>query len=219
LTGSLLPAEQAHVYWNGTFSESEKAGLVKPPLPGAFLDVLSRLRATAPGDGIAPYLEFDQQYYLPDDILVKSDRMSMAHSIEVRPPFLDHRIIEFAARIPPELKIRGSSQKYLLKKLMKAKLPPSIVQRKKVGFDIPAHAWFRGVLRGLLLETLDEAEKEYSDLFSFDRIRNLVQLHMNRRVNAGYHLWGLMTLFLWMKEWNLNSPPARHPAVQMSAIS
>lgn len=219
LHGSLLPREQAHVYWNGTFSESEKRGVVKVPLPGAFLEVLARLRAEAPGDGVAPFLEFDQQYYLADDILVKSDRMSMAHSVEVRPPFLDHRIIEFAARVPTDLKIRGTRQKYVLKELMKPKLPPSIVQRKKVGFDIPAHAWFRGPLRELLLETVDQAEREHSDLFFFDRIRNLVQLHLNRRINIGYHLWGLMTLFLWMKEWNLTSAPAQQPAGQMSAIS
>jgi len=219
LKGSLLPMEQAHVYWNGTFSESEKASLMNVPLPGAFSEVLSRLRAKAPGDGVAPFLEFDQQYFLPDDILVKSDRMSMAHSLEVRPPFLDHRIIEFAARIPTELKIRGRQQKVLLKSLMKPKLPPSIVQRKKTGFDIPAHAWFRGALRGLLLETLDQAERDYSDLFAFGRIRNLARLHMNRRVNVGYHLWGLMTLFLWMNEWKINSPSARQPAEQMTAIS
>ncbi len=71
-----MPAEQAHVYWNGTFSEQEKAGLVTVPLPGSLLDILAELQAKAPGDGIAPFLAFDQKYYLADDILVKSDRMS-----------------------------------------------------------------------------------------------------------------------------------------------
>ena len=73
--------------------------------------------------------------------------MSMAHSVEVRPPFLDHRIVEFAATLPPALKIRGSRQKFLLKELMKDKLPPAVLQRKKIGFDIPAHEWLRGPLR------------------------------------------------------------------------
>ena len=218
LEGCLLPAEQAHVYWNGAFSESEKAGLLNVPLPGAFLDVLSCLHATAPGDGFAPFLEFDQQYYLPDDILVKSDRMSMAHSLEVRPPFLDHRIVEFAARIPTDFKIRGRQQKYLLRRIMEPKLPPTILRRKKIGFDIPTHAWFRGPLHGLLMETLDYAESEHAELFRFHRIRHLVQLHMSRRISIGYHLWGLMTLFLWMKEWNLNSAPALQPAAQTSAF-
>jgi asparagine synthase (glutamine-hydrolysing) len=205
LQGSLLPAEQAHIYWNGTFSEAEKADLLKVPLPGALRDILLQLRAKLPGDGIAPFLEFDQKYYLPDDILVKSDRISMAHSVEVRPPFLDHRIIEFAATIPTNLKIRGDNQKYVLKELMKPKLKSPITQRKKVGFDIPAHEWFRGPLHRMLMETLEFAETEHADLFNFDAINELTKLHMIRKINAGYHLWGLMTLFLWMKRWNVQS--------------
>jgi asparagine synthase (glutamine-hydrolysing) len=208
LQGSLMPPERAHVYWNGTFSEEEKATLFRIPVPGALTDVLARLRASLPGDGVAPFLEFDQQYYLPDDILVKSDRVSMAHAVEVRPPFLDHRIIEFAAGLPLDLKIRGARQKYLLKEVMRSKLPAAIVQRKKIGFDIPAHDWFRGPLRPLLMETLATAEAEHSELFHFETIRTYTQLHLNRRINIGYHLWGLIMLFLWMKRWNIQSTPS-----------
>jgi asparagine synthase (glutamine-hydrolysing) len=218
LQGSLLPAEQSHVYWNGTFSEMEKRSLLKVPLPGSHLDLLSLLRASLPGDGISPFLEFDQRYYLPDDILVKSDRMSMAHAVEVRPPFLDHRIVEFAATVPADLKIRGNRQKYLLKEAMKSKLPSSITQRKKVGFDIPAHEWFRGPLYSLLMDTIAAAEAEHSEVFQFETIRNLVKLHMNRSINIGYHLWGLMTLFLWMTRWNINPASSLLPKRQMSAI-
>jgi asparagine synthase (glutamine-hydrolysing) len=214
LQGSLLPAELAHIYWNGAFSETEKADLLKAPLPSALRDILSQLRARLPGDGIAPFLEFDQSYYLPDDILVKSDRISMAHSVEVRPPFLDHRIIEFAATIPTKLKIRGDRQKYVLKELMRPKLPSSITQRKKVGFDIPAHEWFRGPLRGLLMETLEFAQTEHADLFNFDAIDRLTRLHMSRKINVGYHLWGLMTLFLWMKRWNVQTVPIHQSSGQ-----
>ena len=148
LQGSLLPAEQAHVYWNGTFSQAEKADSAEDAFARRSCWTYSRscephCRVT----GSAPFLKFDQEYYLPDDILVKSDRMSMAHAVEVRPPFLDHRIIEFAARIPTEMKIRGNRQKYLLKELMKPKLPPTITRRAKIGFDIPTHEWFRGTLQ------------------------------------------------------------------------
>jgi len=218
LEGSLLPQEQGHVYWNGTFSQAEKQQLLKTPLTGSLLDILSPLAARLPGDGIAPYLEFDQKYYLPDDILVKSDRMSMAHSLEVRPPFLDHRIIEFAATLPSSLKIRGSEQKYVLRELMKPILTSFITRRAKVGFDIPAHEWFRGPLRNLLTETLDFAESEYSDLFRFDTIRNLTKLHLNRSISIGYHLWGLMTVFLWMKRWKISSAPFLRSKAQMSTI-
>ena len=203
LEGTLLPPEHAHVYWNGTFSEAEKAQLARVPLPTSLSTVLTGLRASAPGDGVAPFLEFDQSYYLPDDILVKSDRMSMAHAVEVRPPFLDHRIIEFAATLPTSFKIRGTRQKFLLKQLMGPKLPPAITQRSKIGFDIPAHDWFRGPLRSMWMETLAAAETEYAEIFSFQTIRNYTDLHMSRRVNIGYHIWGLMTLFLWMKRWKV----------------
>lgn len=218
LQGSLLPPEQGHVYWNGTFSDAEKTDLLKTPLKGSFPNVLASLAARLPGDGIAPYLEFDQSHYLPDDILVKSDRMSMAHSLEVRPAFLDHRILEFAATLPSSFKVRGSQQKVVLRELMRPILASVITNRPKVGFDIPSHEWFRGSLRGLLQETLDFAESEYSDLFRFDTIRNLTKLHMKRSISIGYHLWGLMIVFLWMKQWKISSATTTQSRVQMSMI-
>jgi asparagine synthase (glutamine-hydrolysing) len=208
LEGTLMSPERAHVYWNGTFSEAEKASLLRVTLPGTLMSILTSFEGTLPGDGVAPFLEFDQRYYLPDDILVKSDRMSMAHAVEVRPPFLDHRIVEFASTLPTDFKIRGARQKYLLKELMKARLPASIVQRKKIGFDIPAHDWLRGTLRTMMMETFTAAEEEHSDLFCFETIRNYMQLHLSKRINIGYHLWGLVILFLWMKRWNIQSAPS-----------
>ncbi len=218
LQGSLMPPEQAHVYWNGTFSEAEKAALLRVPLPGTFANLLTGLKGSLPGDGVAPFLEFDQEYYLPDDILVKSDRMSMAHAVEVRPPFLDHRIVEFASTLPTDLKIRGARQKYLLKELMKTRLPASIVQRGKIGFDIPAHDWLRGTLRSMLMESLTSAEAEHSELFCFETIRNYMHLHLNRRANIGYHLWGLLILFLWMKRWNIQSASSQQFRRQTLAV-
>jgi asparagine synthase (glutamine-hydrolysing) len=204
LEGSLLTPEQAHVYWNGTFSEAEKARLLWPPLPGAMDNILESL-ALNTRNGLSSFLAFDQQYFLADDILVKSDRMSMAHAVEVRPPFLDHRIVEFAATLPDDLKVRGSRQKFVLKQLMKDKLPSSILHRKKVGFDIPAHEWLRGPLRSLLLDTLKEGLSEHAGLFRAKTIESYLQLHLEKRANLGYHLWGLMILFLWMKQWRIQS--------------
>jgi asparagine synthase (glutamine-hydrolysing) len=90
---------------------------------------------------------------------------------------------------------------------MKPKLKSPITQRKKVGFDIPAHEWFRGPLRGMLMETLEIARTDHADLFNFEAIDRLTKLHMSRKINVGYHLWGLMTLFLWMKQWKVQSAP------------
>jgi asparagine synthase (glutamine-hydrolysing) len=206
LEGCRMPPARAHVYWNGTFSDAEKLALVNPPLPGALNRVVGELSGA--GEDLDAYLWFDQKYFLPDDILTKADRMSMAHSLEVRPPFLDHRIVEFAASLPAHLKVRGSQQKVLLKELMRGKLPSSILRRKKVGFDIPAHQWLRGPLRPLLLDTLGAGASEHAGLFRRSGIEACVRQHLDRRANLGYHLWGLMILFLWMKRWRVQTTPA-----------
>lgn len=197
LQGSLLDPAEAHFFWNGTFSAAEKRSLWDqppingtPPLPGSAADGLNR------------FLWADQLNYLPDDILNKVDRMSMAQSLEVRPPFLDHRIVEFAARLPLHLKIRGSRLKFVLRELMKDRLPRSVVERPKEGFDIPAHDWLRTSLRPLLLDTLTEERVQGSGLFRWDAVSKLLRAHLERRANVGYHLWGLLILFLWMKRWD-----------------
>ena len=206
LEGCLLPADRAHTHWNGTFSEAEKRSMLRVSLPGALDGPLKEMRdLPASKDKLASYLWFDQKYFLADDILVKSDRMSMAHSVEVRPPFLDHRIVEFAATLPAALKIRGSCQKFILKELMKGKLPPSIPLRKKVGFDIPTHEWLRGPLRSLLMETIFTGASQHDELFQPHILETYVKRHLERRANYGYHLWGLMLLFLWMKKWRIQA--------------
>jgi len=218
LEGTLMPPARAHVYWNGTFSDVEKYSLLKKKLPSSLNQILAELDGLPPSpDDLAPYLWFDQKYFLADDILTKSDRMSMAHSVEVRPPFLDHRIVEFAAKLPASLKIRGTQQKFLLKELMKDKLPPEILQRRKIGFDIPAHEWLRGPLRSLLVDALDHGAAEYGELFRTDVIDTYLRLHLERKANVGYHLWGLLVLFLWMKKWRIQTASSATPKTLLQA--
>jgi asparagine synthase (glutamine-hydrolysing) len=206
LEGSLLEPSHAHAYWNGTFSDQEKQSLLREPLPSAFHHLLDEVDELPKiGDALAHFLWFDQKYYLADDILVKSDRMSMAHSVEVRPPFLDHRIVEFAAKLPAHLKIRGSQQKLVLSEMRKDKLPASIQAGKKTGFDIPAHEWLRGPLRSMLVDSLREGIAEYGHLFRADAVENFLTRHLERKDNVGYHLWGLMILFQWMKRWRIQA--------------
>jgi len=214
LEGCRMAPAHGHIYWNGTFAAAEKRSLMQSTLPGALDSILDELAEA--GDGLAAYLWFDQKYYLPDDILAKVDRVSMAHSLEVRPPFLDHRIVEFAAGLEDKLRIRGSRQKVILRELMKDRLPPAILSRKKVGFDIPAHEWFRGPLRPLLAETLDTARK-HSDFFRLETIEEVARAHLDRRENFGYHLWGLMTLLLWIKKWRIQTPQPARPALRAMA--
>lgn len=206
LSGSLLSEARAHVYWNGTFSEPEKEFLLGGVSSSELTNLLNSPQLH--NGGLPAQLWFDQKYFLPDDILTKVDRMSMAHSVEVRPPFLDHRIVEFAASLPPEMKMKGRQQKIILKKLMGKRLPPHILGQKKIGFDIPAHEWLRGALRPLLLETIEWAKVELRDLFQSSELDRLVRQHLERRANLGYHLWGLMILFLWMKRWRIQAGAA-----------
>jgi asparagine synthase (glutamine-hydrolysing) len=137
--------------------------------------------------------------------------MSMAHSMEVRPPFLDHRIVEFAAALPAALKVRRTRQKIVLKELMKNRLPPMILRRKKMGFDIPAHEWLRGPLRPLLLDSLEQGVAANSEVFSREAIETHLRRHLERKANLGYHLWGLMILFLWMKKWRIQATASAAP--------
>src|SRR5215470_5362148 len=139
--------------------------------------------------GLERNLEFDMRYFLPDDILAKVDRMSMAHSLEARPPFLDHRICEFALSLPVDMKIRGSRLKFILKELMKDKLPPAILRRSKVGFDIPAHEWLRGILKPFLLDVITETSVKETGFFRWKEVESLLKDHLERRMNSGYHLW------------------------------
>jgi len=218
LEGSLMSPGRAHVYWNGTFSDAEKNSLLKQKLPSSLNHILAEFDGLPlTPDDLAPFLWFDQKYYLADDILTKSDRMSMAHSVEVRPPFLDHRIVEFAAKLPASLKMLGTQQKFILKELMKGKLPPEILQRKKIGFDIPAHEWLRGPLRSLLVDALHYGAAECGALFRTDVIDTYLRLHLERKANVGYHLWGLLILFLWMKKWRIQAASSATPKTLLHA--
>jgi len=202
LEGSLLEPVDAHFYWNGTFGEAERRTLLANPNGAA-----SEIPLPGETDGyLNRFLWLDQLCYLPDDILNKCDRMSMAHSLEVRPPFLDHRIVEFAATLPEDFKIRGNSLKFILRDLMKDKLPRAVLARPKEGFDIPAHHWLRTTLRPLLVETLSERNVRESGIFRWEAVNSVLQSHLQRRANLGYHLWGLLILFLWMSRWKIQPP-------------
>ncbi len=217
LQGSLMEQGKAHLFWNGTFSDEEKDQLFNYSDPAPLSGMLRDLR---PGRGLGRFLEFDQRYYLADDILYKVDRISMAHSLEVRPPFLDDRIVDFANRLPDDFKLRGSKSKYVLRRLMQNKLPPSVLHRPKLGFDIPVHEWFRGILRPLLLETLSEEAVNASGLFRWSYVRKLLNDHLERRANLGYHLWGLLVLFIWMKRWNITTRvEEKNPASTLAAVA
>lgn len=207
LEGCGLDRDEAHFFWNGTFSVEQRRRICPATNGNTLRELVESLELNPRCSTLDRYLSVDQTYYLPDDILYKADRMSMAHSLEVRPPFLDSRIVEFAASLPAAFKIRGLQQKFILKELMRGKLPPAVIDRKKTGFDIPTHDWFRGPLRGFLMDILTPDAIRAAGIFNAEAIESLIRDHMERRINVGYHLWGLVTLFLWMKRWKVESLP------------
>jgi asparagine synthase (glutamine-hydrolysing) len=139
--------------------------------------------------------------YLPCDLCTKVDIASMAHSLEVRQPMLDHRVVEFAASLPVGLKFRGRRGKLLLQDAFGALIPDSIFTRKKMGFGIPIGAWFRGELKPLVHETLLSDDARIRPYFRPEAVRRLVEQHERRENNHGYRLWNLLILETWLRRW------------------
>jgi asparagine synthase (glutamine-hydrolysing) len=142
----------------------------------------------------------DVASYLPYDLLVKVDITSMANSLEARSPFLDHEVMEFAARLPVEIKFSGGRLKSLLKRAFADLLPPENANRGKMGFGVPVGHWFRGPLRDLLRDSLLSPAALGRGYFREQEVRWLVGEHLERRADHSPQLWSLLMLELWHRE-------------------
>ena len=153
------------------------------------------------GSGIVDATMFtDQLTYLPNDLLVKVDIASMANSLEARSPFLDHKVIEFAASLPENIKLRGTETKYLLKKAASRIVPPEVLYRKKMGFGVPLTHWFRGVLKDYLRENLLSEKFAQRGIVKADVVKKLVDEHINSERDHVWQLWTLLMLELWFQK-------------------
>jgi asparagine synthase (glutamine-hydrolysing) len=141
---------------------------------------------------------FDIKHYLPNDILTKLDRMSMAHSIEARVPLLDHKLVEFAATIPAELSLRGQTTKYIFKRAMESILPQHILYRPKRGFAIPLGRWFRGRLGPFLRDLLLSDTCRQRGIFNLDYVERIIEFNERGR-SMDLQLWTLITFELWCR--------------------
>lgn len=141
----------------------------------------------------------DVKTYLTDDILAKVDRASMAHSLEVRAPLLDHRVMELAAKMPSNLKLRGRQGKFIFKKVMAKYLPPDILYRRKMGFSVPVAEWFRSDLKRLTEEMLLGSTFESGAYLNQEFIRYLWEKHQSGRWNFSKQLWAILVLEFWMR--------------------
>ncbi len=142
----------------------------------------------------------DIKTYMTEDILVKVDRMSMAHSLEVRSPILDHKLMEFAGRLPSRLKLNGRESKYIFKKMNEKRLDADILYRKKQGFSIPLAAWMRGELKAFAADTLFSSHSVLKDCFHMAYVKELWNRHQGGKQDFATPLWGLMMFGLWHRE-------------------
>jgi asparagine synthase (glutamine-hydrolysing) len=150
----------------------------------------------------------DIHFYMTDDVLVKADRMSMAHSLEVRCPLLDYRLLEFGTRLPDDLKVQGRSGKVVLRELAARRLPAEIRNLPKRGFSIPAAKWLRGELRPMAESLLFDAGRPFAGVLNDRVVRSMWDEHVSATRDHSVFLWGLMMLSLWRR----NSVAGPRPA-------
>jgi asparagine synthase (glutamine-hydrolysing) len=143
------------------------------------------------------FLYCDIHARLVDDILVKGDRMSMGAGIEARVPFLDHKVVEFAARVPRQLKVSGLRSKIVLKRLAERYLPREVIYRRKVGFTVPLTRWFAGPWRGLLSDVLLSERCLDRGYYDPGVVRGIVRDHVGGRVDREQGIWLLLALEIW----------------------
>jgi len=201
--------------WFAGFAGEERVRLLSPLLrvhdavgAAAFSTALQSSPARRPLDRM---LDADLRLWLPDDLLMKMDKMSMAASIEARVPLLDHPLIEWAARLPARHKIRGLEGKVLLKRLARRRLPVEVVDRPKVGFTVPLAPWFRGPLKSLLVETLLSPVSLGRGYYEEAVLRGLVEDHLEGRRDRSRELWTLLTLELWHRAYIDRAPQRARP--------
>jgi asparagine synthase (glutamine-hydrolysing) len=149
----------------------------------------------------AQMMAFDFETYLPDDCLTKVDRMSMAHSIESRVPLLDHHVIEFAASLPPSLKIQADRRKYLLKALAFRLLPREMLDRPKQGFGVPIGHWFRGSLRDAFGDILQSSRTRQRGYFDQPFVDRVLHEHLSGKRDHSLRLWQLLIFELWHRQY------------------
>jgi asparagine synthase (glutamine-hydrolysing) len=159
----------------------------------------ARYHACRSPDPLDRAMYVDVHTYLPDDILTKVDRMSMAVSLESREPLLDHRLLEFAARVPASLKLRDGVSKFLLRRLLAARLPPSVLARGKQGFEAPIREWLRGPLQPMLQDLVGGKRSLERGVFAPTVVRRLLDEHRRGVADHRHRLWQLLMLELWFE--------------------
>lgn len=209
-----LPADSAYFSMISAFDADNKRLLIKGVDGTAggtseAANLFSRLFAESRSDDVLDrVMHVDIKLYMVDDLLTLTDKMSMAHSLEVRVPFLDQEIIEFMETVPPGLKINRFTKKHLLKIAFEGLLPAEILHKEKKGFSVPLTLWFRDGLRSFVRSFLNKERIDELGYFNWEYIRNMVDDHFARKANYYIQIWSLIVFCVWHDIYIAGKQPA-----------
>ena len=214
-----LPPLERHHGWKEIFSPDARAELTGRQSGFDPVELLrARFAETEGAELLARLQDVDLGTYLVDDLLVKTDRASMAHSLEARVPFLDSVITNFALALPSRHKVRGLRKKVLLRKAAAPLVPPELLRRRKRGFSIPAAAWLRGELEPFARDTLSADRLRSQGFFRPEAVTRLIDDHVAGREDLSRQLWGLLSFMLWHERHVERTPgPLRQPRLEALA--
>ena len=206
LEGWELPARDRNALWMANPGARRIARLYSPDFAARVTGVdPTHALGRIPNDWRSPtllaaLLRADQERYLPDDLLYKSDISSMAFGLELRSPFLDHRVVEFAATVPDDQKVRGRSGKWFLKKVYRGRIPGSVLRARKAGFGIPIDHWLRGDLHGMASDLLLGPEAASRAYLNRDAVAAVLRIHRSGQRNYDEMIWTLVIFELWLRD-------------------
>lgn len=209
LRGVGVASEIRFFKWMAGLNEDEKRNVFKTEISEkligdfAYEDVNRYLSRVNIHNELDRLLYLSQKTYLTDDILVKVDRASMMNSLEVRAPFLDYRMVEFAASLPERYKLKRFTGKYILKELARRYLPNKIIDRPKKGFGIPLSEWLSGELKPVMLDLLSKEHLDKQGIFEYEGVKKLIDQHLSGTINNRKPLWNLLSFQLWAKEFGI----------------
>ncbi|MBW2999234.1 asparagine synthase (glutamine-hydrolyzing) [Candidatus Woesearchaeota archaeon] len=202
LAAAKMKPEDRYIYVMSYFDEgglkkeisSEKLNSLKANSNNVLMDHFNECNSSSITNRM---MYVDIKKYIPEDLMVKVDIASMANSLEGRSPYLDHNLMEFAATIPPSLKLKGMTTKYILKKALHPLLPEEIIHRRKQGFGMPIAEWFRNDLKELSYELLVGKEARQRGYFNYGKIKQMLDQHVSGKIDYCFKLWSLLWLELW----------------------
>jgi asparagine synthase (glutamine-hydrolysing) len=221
IQGADLPPAVQHHIWLGPCGPDERRALLRPEVreqigvSNAF-DALDEHIADGAGyDELSRVLYLDMKMYLESGILTKVDRASMACSLEVRVPLLNTKMLDLVTHLPVDLKLRGMTRKYLLRKALASRLPREVIDRPKKGFGFPVSRWLRGELRELMLDLLSEDRLHRQGIFNVSGVSHLIAQHLHGARDNRMALWALVIFQLWHRHYLERPVPTRTPATAL----